>query len=715
MKHFKTYLLIVLLIFFAGGVYGQYEYPFQNPDLSIEKRIDSLLSSMKLDEKIECLDTDPDVPRLGIEATGHVKGLHGLDFGDSANRPPTSPIPSTQFPQAIGMAKTWNSQLMKKAGKLEGHEARYIYQIDEYNEGGLIIRAPNASLGRNIRWRRSKECYGEDPYFSGKMIEAFVKGLQGPDSKYWQTASLMKYSQVDTNEAPSKDTSSKFGERLFREYYAAPLRMGIENGGSKAYMATYNGIPCSVHPVMKDITREEWGHNGIICTDTGALHNMVTAHNDYKNVPMAAAASIKSGINQFTDGYRDSIQKALDKNILKESDIDKVLRGSFRVMIRLGLLDSTKNVPYADIGSKNTTKPWKTEKHKNIAAQITRESIVLLKNENNILPLYKNTLNSVAVVGPRSNEVLTDGGIPPYKITAIEGIQKKTRDRTKVLHASDTTTNVMVEKARNADMAIVCVGNHPACDAGWEECPNPGKGKEAADRRSIKLEQEALIKKIYNANPNTIVVLMSSFPYAITWTDHNVPAILQITHGSQEIGNALADVLFGDYNPGGRLVRTWPRSESQLPPIFDYNIRNGATYRYFEGNPLYPFGYGLSYTDFTYSNLNINKQKITKNDEISVSVEIKNTGKRKGDEVAQLYVKHLNSGVKRPEKELKGFQRITLNPGEKNIVSFQLQAETLEYWNTNTDGFTLEDNTVKLMVGRSSENIKFSRKIPVKN
>ncbi len=267
--------------------------------------------------------------------------------------------------------------------------------------------------------------------------------------------------------------------------------------------------------------------------------------------------------------------------------------------------------------------------------------------------------------------------------------------------------------AAKSDYVVMVVGNHPWCNAGWAQCPVPSDGREAVDRQTIYLEQEELIKKVYRINPKTIVVLIASFPYAITWTVHNIPAIVHLTHNSEELGNALADVLFGDYNPGGRLVQTWPLSMEQLPPIMDYNIRNGRTYMYFKGEALYPFGYGLSYTTFTYSNFKTNSAIIKSGTQITVSVDVTNTGKRTGDEVVQLYIRHLNSTVMRPQKELKAFQRITLKPGEKKTVQLKLKANDLKYWDENEKRFILEKDELKIMIGSSSADIKFSKKINV--
>jgi beta-glucosidase len=672
---------------------------------------------MTLDEKIRCLGTDPNVPRLGIKGTRHIEGLHGVAMGGPGDWGRKRPVPTTQFPQAIGMAETWDTDVIKQAGAVEGYEARYLFQSDKYHRGGLVVRAPNADIGRDPRWGRTEECYGEDPYFNGTLAVAFIKGLQGDHPRYWQTAALLKHFLANSNENGRGHTSSNFDERLLREYYSVAFRMGIVEGGARAYMAAYNaynGIPCTIQPILKNITINEWGQDGIICTDAGGLRLMVSDHKYYPDINVAAAAAVKAGISQFLDRFSDPVHNAVKNNLLTEADIDKVIKGNFRVMIRLGLLDPPVGNPYANIGKTDNQEPWLTDKHKALARLVTQKSIVLLKNKNNLLPLEKDKLKSIAVIGPRADEVLLDwySGTPPYTVSPLDGIKRKVAGRVTVNYAADANETAM-RMIRSADVAIVCVGNHTTCDANFGKCPNPEEGKEAVDRKYITLKEEELIKKIYRANPNTIVVLICNFPYAITWTQDNVPAIVHITHNSQELGNALADVLFGDYNPAGRLVQTWPRSLNQLPPMMDYDIRKGRTYMYFKGEPLYPFGYGLSYTTFKYSNLRLSSESIAVNGQITVSVDVQNTGSRAGDEVVQMYVKHLDSKVQRPVKELKGFKRITLQPDETKTVQIPLKADLLAYWNADMHKFVVENDKIKIMLGSFSADIKLEKTVDV--
>jgi beta-glucosidase len=353
--------------------------------------------------------------------------------------------------------------------------------------------------------------------------------------------------------------------------------------------------------------------------------------------------------------------------------MDAALKGKFRTVIRLGLLDPPAMVSYSKIGAAGEPEPWTMEKHKQVALDVARESVVLLKNANGFLPLDRTALKSIAVIGPRANEVSIDlyGGKPPYAITPLEGIRKQAGAAVTVNYAANNDNDAAVKAARASDVAVVVVGNHPTCnatnimaifnmDVSSKPCADPGEGREGRDRESINLSQEELIQQVYAANPKIVVVLVSSFPYAINWTQQNVPSILHIAHAAQEQGTAIAEVLFGDCNPAGRLNQTWPKSLDQIPPMMDYDIRHGRTYMYLRGEPLYPFGYGLSYTTFKYSNLRYRSG--------TVSVDVTNTGKRSGDEVVQLY-ERAGDG-----KQLRAFARVSLKPNETRPIKMPFTA-----------------------------------------
>ena len=721
----KQLILILsgLILLGTSKVLCQTIYPFQNPDMPIEERVSNIVSLMTLDEKIAFLSQSPGVERLGIKRMSHVEGLHGLAQGTPGGWGRRGPITTTTFPQSIGMGETWDPEIIRQAGAIEGYEARYVYQSPKSKgRGGLIIRAPNADLGRDPRWGRTEECFGEDAYFNGVMSVAMIKGLQGDNPNYWLSASLLKHFLANSNEDNRTSTSSNFDIRQFYEYYSLPFHMGFVDGGAKCFMTSYNlinGVPCTVNPLIETVVAKQWGVDGVICTDAGGFANLTRSQHYYENTTQSGAGTVNAGVNQYLDrNFEAPVKKAIEEGLLTEKRLDEVIKGTLRVFIRLGLLDPPDRVPYSGIGADTLQPaPWNTQKNKDLVKLATQKSIVLLKNTGNILPIIKSAIKSIAVIGPRADQVVFDwySSQAPYSITPLTGIKNKVGKGVKVQFALGDDMAAAVDLAKSSDVAIVCVGNNPNLDNGWKKISSPSEGREDLDRKTITLdEQEELIKKVFAANPKTIVVLKSSFPYAINWTQENVPAIVHMSHSSQEEGNALADVLFGDYNPGGRLVQTWPKSLDQLPEMLDYNIRNGRTYMYFKSEPLYPFGFGLSYTTFSYSNLRTSAENLSRNGSITVSVDIANTGKKAGDEVVQLYVNHINSLVNRPKQELEGFKRLTLKAGESISVEIPLEAKRLAYWDISKNDWQVENDSIEIRIGSSSADIKLKQILNVK-
>jgi beta-glucosidase len=705
-------------------------HPFDNPDLPTEQRIDNLLSLMSVDEKIDCLSTITGVPRLGVPNIGNSEGIHGVVQREA--RFGRKPITTTQFPQPPGMGATWDPELVREAAGVEGYEARFISQTPQYDRQILMLWGPQSDLDRDPRWGRSEEVYGEDPFFNGTMATAFVRGLQGDDPKYWQSAALLKHFLANENENNRNSSSSDFDERLFWEYYSVPFRMAFLDGSAKAVMASYNawnGTPMAVNPILRSIVMEKWGVD-VISSDGGAVTLLVDPRHRFPNQEAAVAACVKAGVNQFLDRYKDEVKAALKDGSLKESDIDEALRPKFRVAIKLGLLDPPAMVPYTSI--KDSPLPWDSDRDKAVSEKMALESVVLLKNQDSFLPLDKSKVRSIAVIGPLADVVHWDwyGGTPPYATTPLQGIRNEVGPNVKVNFAAYDAPDgedAALQAASESDVAVVVVGNNPTCGDeahAWYSspgngggitlpCTDPGDGREGRDRETMDLNQEQIIKQVFIKNPKTVVMLVTSFPYTINWTEANVPAILTMAHSSQDEGTALARVLFGDDNPGGHLVRTWPRSADQLPPRMDYNIRDGYTYMYFKGEPLYPFGFGLSYTSFKFSNLRTSSERLAKDGSLTVSVDVTNTGKRAGDQVVQLYIEHLHSAVSRPGEELEGFQRVSLDAGQTKTVSIKLPASQLAYWDVRTHAFRVESEPVRLMIGDSSADITLKTTIHV--
>lgn len=704
-------LLLIFSLLLCLQTSAQQTQAFQDTTLTDEQRVDHLLSILTLDEKINLLSTDLGVPRLNIPRCGHYEGLHGLTLGGPAmwggrqrtedGKVVPTDCPTTIFPQSYGLGSTWDTDLVQKVAEQAAEEARYYMQTTGNKRHALVMRAPNADLARDPRWGRTEESFGEDAFLTAQLTIASVRGLQGNHPRYWKTASLMKHFLANSNEDGRDSTSSDFDTRLFHEYYAYPFYKGITEGGSRAFMAAYNswnGIPMSIHPCLEEITRKQWGNNGIICTDGGALKLLIEAHKSFPSFAEGAAAVVKATTGQFLDAYVPYVKEALEKGLLTEVDIDKAIRGNIFVALKLGLLDgdNSRN-PYLSIGKNSTeTPPFMTAEARRLAREVTAKSVVLLKNKK-LLPLDAGKLRKIAVIGPYSDKIVQDwySGTPPYETTILSGIRNAVKEGTEIIHTEDNRMGQAEKAAAAADVAIVCVGNHPyGTRADWKFSPVPSDGREAVDRKSLMLPDEDLVKLVLKANPNTILVLVSSFPYTINW--------------SQEQGNGLADVLFGKVNPAGRTVQTWVKDITDLPDIMDYDIRNGRTYMYHQGPVLYPFGYGLSYSDFAYEKIESFKQD-KKN--IRVTVSVKNTSGRDGEEVVQLYASYPESKVERPSKQLRAFRRIPIKAGETRKVTLTVPKEELGYWNEGKQMFVVEPGTVKLLIGASSEDIRLEGKI----
>ncbi len=713
---------IILTLIFINLITSAQTYPFQDPGLKEEDRINNLISLMTLDEKINCLSPRLSIPRLGIKGTHTVEGLHGLAYSGPANWAVkgVKASPTTTFPQAIGLAEMWDPDLLKQVADWEATEARYLAQNKKFGIAGLIVFAPNADMGRDIRWGRTEECYGEDPFLTGTLVTAFVKGLQGDNKVYWKTASLMKHFLANSNENNRTYNSSDFDERLFREYYSYGFYKGVTDGGSQAFMAAYNkynGIPCTVNPVLREVTMKDWGLRGIISTDGGAFKQLVTTHAYFSSLPVAAAECIKAGITMFLDDYRSSVKEAMAKGLIAEKDIDEAIYGNLRVLLKLGLLDNSSENPYTQIGVTDTITPWTKQEARDLARKATDKSIVLLKNDNMLLPVQKEKIKSVAVIGPSANSVISDwySGTPPYRISILHGIKDALGSDIVLRFAAGNKADSAVNAARQSDIAIVCIGNDPLSHGlGWGQNYVPSDGREDVDRQAITTEQEDLVKLVMAANPKTVLVMVSSFPYSINWSKEHVPAILHVTQSSQEMGNAVADVIFGKVSPAGRLVQTWITSIDQLPPILDYNIRHGRTYMYDKNIPLFPFGYGLTYTTFKYSDLKTDKKILKKGDVVNVTFSLINTGNYNSDDVPQLYVSFPGSRVEEPAKALKGFRRVFVPKGETVDVTIPLKADDLKYWDTNLHQWVLEPGKVRFFIGPSSSEPRLQGEIEIK-
>lgn len=709
MKTHRKLFFTLLIASTTGIIHAQ--NVFNNPAINEEQRLDDLIARMTLDEKVDALGNNTQVPRLGIQASGSVEGLHGIvlggpTYGDRAN------TPTTGFPQAYGLGETWDTDLLHRVATYISTENRYLFQNAKYRKSGLIMWTPNVDLGRDPRWGRTEECYGEDAFLTSRLAVAFIKGIQGDHPKYWRNASLMKHFLSNSNEYGRTFSSSNYSDKLFREYYAYPFYKGVTEGGSQALMTAYNaynGTPCIMHPVLRNIVMKEWGLNGTLLTDGGAFRLLLSDHKRFDNDRAAAAAAcIKAGITKFLDEYKDAVYEALHRKLISVEDIEKAIRGNLRISLKLGLLDHAEDNPYAAIGVTDTVAPWSKPETKALVREATLKSVVLLKNKDHLLPLDRHKIKKIAVIGQRATEVLQDwyAGKPFYTVNVLDAIREEAGSDIEVRYVKTNRMDSARTVAAWADVAIVCVGNHPTCDAGWEQAPVISEGKEAVDRQSLQLDQEDLLLQVAQTNPNTIGVLISSFPYAINRANQTVPALLHLTQCSQELEHAVSDVIFGHYNPAGRLTQTWVKNITDLPHMMDYDITHGRTYMYFKEKPLYPFGYGLSYTRFNYSGTTLNDRVIERGDTLRVCFNLKNSGNMDGDEVVQLYVSARKHTDKDPIKQLKAFQRISLRKGETKKVELTVPYTELQVWNEKQNRFILPDKEMTLEIGASSSDIR---------
>ena len=709
MKTHRKLFFTLLIASTTGIIHAQ--NVFNDPAINEEQRLDDLIARMTLDEKVDALGNNTQVPRLGIQASGSVEGLHGIvlggpTYGDRAN------TPTTGFPQAYGLGETWDTDLLHRVATYISTENRYLFQNAKYRKSGLIMWTPNVDLGRDPRWGRTEECYGEDAFLTSRLAVAFIKGIQGDHPKYWRNASLMKHFLSNSNEYGRTFSSSNYSDKLFREYYAYPFYKGVTEGESQALMTAYNaynGTPCIMHPVLRNIVMKEWGLNGTLLTDGGAFRLLLSDHKRFDNDRAAAAAAcIKAGITKFLDEYKDAVYEALHRKLISVEDIEKAIRGNLRISLKLGLLDHAEDNPYAAIGVTDTIAPWSKPETKALVREATLKSVVLLKNQDHLLPLDRHKIKKIAVIGQRATEVLQDwyAGKPFYTVNVLDAIREEAGNDIEVRYVKTNRMDSARTVAAWADVAIVCVGNHPTCNAGWEQAPVISEGKEAVDRQSLQLDQEDLLLQVAQTNPNTIGVLISSFPYAINRANQTVPALLHLTQCSQELGHAVSDVIFGHYNPAGRLTQTWVKNITDLPHMMDYDITHGRTYMYFKEKPLYPFGYGLSYTRFNYSGTTLNDRVIERGDTLRICFNLKNSGDMDGDEVVQLYVSARKHTDKDPIKQLKAFQRISLRKGETKKVELTVPYTELQVWDEKQNRFILPDKEMTLEIGASSSDIR---------
>lgn len=687
---------------------------FRQMDKPIEDRIADLISRMTLDEKVsQMVYNSRAIPHLDIaEYNWWNECLHGVGRAGIA----------TVFPQAIGMAASFNTELLQKVAHVISDEARAKHheaarKHDHEIYKGLTFWTPTINIFRDPRWGRGQETYGEDPYLTGKLGVAFVRGLQGDHPDYLKVAACAKHFAVHSGpESLRHSFDAQANPKDLYETYLPAFRALVTESKVESVMGAYNrtnGEPCCASPtLLQKILREQWKFDGHVVSDCGAIHDIHTYHKVTETPEQSAALAVTHGCDLNCGRVFPALVEAVAQGLISEETINQALARLLQTKFRLGMFDPEEHVPYTQI-------PYEIvacDEHRALAREMARQSMVLLKNDNNLLPLSK-SLKTVAVIGPNANadNVLLGNyyGTSTKLINALDGIRNTLEPNTKVLYAEGCDListkpsfwgnspaagfSEAMSMVDRADAVILCVGISPALEGEEGEAANSDGG---GDKISLNLPgmQQELIKQISATGKPLVLVVFSGSPLAINWAQEHVPAIIQAWYPGEEGGNALADILFGDYNPAGRLPVTFVKSLDQVPEFNNYAME-GRTYRYMEEEPLYPFGYGLSYTSFAYGNLVAPNQLITGGD-LAIQVDVENSGDKAGDEVVQLYVKHLSSSVPTPRFSLQGFQRISLAKNEKQTVSFTLSPRQLAIFD-NEGRCLMEPGTVEIFVGGS--------------
>jgi beta-glucosidase len=732
-------LSLWLLFVVVPLVVGAQQPVYLNPAQPLETRVDDLIRRLTLEEKAALLcTTAPAIERLKIPVmNGWNQSLHGIVWTK----------PTTMFPVNIAMAATWDVPLIQEVASVIADEGRAVYNLwptvpgklepgaqgqlvtvtasgERLRHNGLVYRSPVINISRDPRWGRIHEAFGEDPYLTSRMTVAYVRGTQGDDPKYLKLGATLKHYAVNNQERDRSSLSASVSERMLMEYWLPHFKAGIVEGKAVSIMSSYNalnGVPNAENKLLlTDILRTLWKFDGFVVPDSGAVARLVNSHKRYATLEEAAARTILAGSDLDNLEYPKALPKAVEKGFLTEKDIDQSLRRVLKVRFRLGEFDPPEMVPYSKISPSIIG----SAAHRALALRTARESIVLLTNKSGFLPLDRSKIKTIAVIGPHADRAMTGigyTGLASKFVKPLEGIKNKVAPGTHVLYArgsgileSDNEAASFAEAvaiAKKADVAVLYVGTDQLLE---------GEGR---DRTYINLPplQQQLVRRVYAANPRTVVVLVNGGPLSLSGAGPgafgepiDVPAVVEMFMAGEEGGNAVADVLFGDYNPGGKLPYTVYPSVAEVPPMDEYDITKGFTYMYFEGKPAYPFGHGLSYTTFQYTNLQISPPQMSSTGQVTVRLDVQNTGRRAGDEVVQLYVHDVEASVKRPKKELRGFERLSLKPGEKKTVSFALPAEKLAFYDVTRKAFFVEPGVFDVFLGSSSDDTRLKGRLEVK-
>jgi len=695
----------------------------------VQERANDLIRRMSLAEKAAQLqNTAPAIPRLGLPGYNYwSEALHGVAANGHA----------TVFPQAIGMAATWDPGLIRQEAAVIAIEGRA--KFNDYaskHEGnakqfaGLTFWSPNINIYRDPRWGRGQETYGEDPFLSGTLGVAFIKGLQGEDPKIMTAMACAKHYAVHSGpELERHRFNAVPDERDLYETYLPQFEMAVREGHVGGVMGAYNsinGVPaCANAFLLTDVLRKQWGFDGYIVSDCDAIHN-IWGPSEHHYVPTpeeAAALAVKAGCNLCCGRDYNPLAKAVQLGLITEKEIDQALYYTLWTRFRLGLFDPSESVPFNKIGIDQNETP----EHEALALKVAQESIVLLKNKG-ALPLDRSKIKRIAVIGTNAiSTTMLEGnynGRASRPVTILNGIKQAAGPGIEVVFApgsplalrtdgsnrpDEPMTAEALNAARSAD-AVVYVGGISAQLEGEEMSRKVGyDGFEGGDRMAIELPpvQTSLLKALAATGKPVIFVNCSGGAMAMPWESAHLAAILQAWYPGCQGGRAVGDILFGDVNPSGRLPLTFYAATTDLPDFRDYSMAN-RTYRYFKGAPLFAFGHGLSYTKFKYSGGKLESKKIAADAPVKVSFTVKNSGKRAGEEVAQVYFRHVQSSVPQPKLALCGFVRVGLQPGESKTVSVEIPASRLRYWDAAKKQYVVEAGAYEAMVGAASDDIRLT-------
>ncbi len=693
---------------------------YLDESLSFEDRVKDLVSRMTLEEKTtQMLYNSPAIPHLGIPSYNWWnEALHGVARAGIA----------TVFPQAIGMAATFDEELLfeiadviSTEGRAKYHEFQRKDDHDIYK--GLTFWSPNINIFRDPRWGRGHETYGEDTYLTTRLGIRFVEGLQGNDDKYLKTAACAKHFAVHSGpEGERHSFNAVASQKDMYETYLPAFKKLVQEAKVEAVMGAYNrtnGEPCcGSKTLLKDILREDWGFEGHVTSDCWAIKDFHEYHMVTKTAPESVALAVNNGCDVNCGNMYLNLMIAYNEGLITQEKIDESVSRLMMTRMKLGMFDKDENVPFA-------ATPYDVvdcKEHRELALKASKESLVLLKNAGRLLPLKKEDLKSIAVIGPNadSREALMGNyyGTPSQYITVLDGIREYLPDSVRINYsqgchlykdkveglamANDRIAEA-VAAAEKSDVAVICLGLDATIEG---EEGDAGNEYGAGDKFDLNLPglQQQLLTAVAATGKPVILVLLSGSALAVTWADENVPAIVQAWYPGAQGGRAIAQMLFGAFSPSGKLPVTFYRTTEELPDFRDYSMKN-RTYKYMENEALYPFGFGLGYTEFQYSDLKLSSTKIKAGDSVTCSVKVKNTGAYQSKETVQLYLRDVETGTTAPRWQLKGICKLELLPGEQKEAILTLTAEDM-YLITDEGEAVLEPGSFEVYVGGSQPDAR---------